>query len=389
MKIEQTAAPCSRTPPPVEANRICSGAIPVLNRRGQARGAVHGEYTSSFITSDTEGERDTLPRHCDLLDSSMQLDETPQFTSSKYQLEGRLGGGGMGVVYAARHLASGQLIALKSIRPAHIAVPEAVERFLLEAKVLSLIDCPGVVRLLDCEFNHDGIPYMTMELIHGRDLRAELNRRQGVGMGHEAGVDLVVEIARSLGRVHDLGILHRDIKPENIILRSRDSGPTRSQIIDFGVARLLSQSKIITKPSSIVGSLRYMAPEQLTNSHDVTAAADVWSLGVLVLELLAGGNVASNRDSGRYFAGGAFDFDPPPHLFDVWPDAPAPLASIVSRCLQTDPKERFQHATELSEALSSYASGIHRSVAPYSATRVRHRDLSVEPAHLRVKVTQT
>lgn len=104
MKIEQTAAPCSRTPPPVEANRICSGAIPVLNRRGQARGAVHGEYTSSFITSDTEGERDTLPRHCDLLDSSMQLDETPQFTSSKYQLEGRLGGGGMGVVYAARHL---------------------------------------------------------------------------------------------------------------------------------------------------------------------------------------------------------------------------------------------------------------------------------------------
>lgn len=339
---------------------LCSKYLRSGERELSSFGSISSLVGKGTIPSTANGQGDTLPSQPSTITSSPRVNEKHAFMSDKYTIEGTLGSGGMGVVYAARHRFTGQAVALKVIRPVYTKIPEAVDRFLREARVLALIDSPGVVRLLDCDFSEDGVPFMTMELLHGHDLRVELDHHDGAGLLPEDALNLVFEVSRTLAVVHDLGIVHRDIKPENIVLCTSESQLGRTKLIDFGVARLSLHSKPITRPSNVVGSLRYMSPEQLKNSHDVTPATDVWSLGVLLVELLGGASLFRGGGQAAQPIGLAVSVGQPPRLLDVCPTAPPALARIVDRCLQSNPANRYQDARGMSNDLFSYVCDLRR-----------------------------
>lgn len=323
--------------------------------------------TSMLVASQTTrvsagAKDDTLRSQPSPASGSTRATRPLAFVSDKYIIEEKIGSGGMGVVYAARHRFTGQRVALKAIRPAYAKITEAVDRFLREAQVLALIDCPGVVRLLDCDFSECGIPFMTMELLHGHDLRAELDQHPNGRLEPRDAVNLAFEVSHALAVVHDLGILHRDIKPENIMLCASKPGVRQPKLIDFGVARLLTHTPTITKPANVLGSLHYMAPEQLRNCHEITPAADVWSMGVLLIELLGGACPLVPSNTALCPAGTTLSGGQAVPFLDALPPAPPALAAIIERCLQLNPADRYQSAGEISHALRACALDLGASV---------------------------
>src|SRR5690606_4965049 len=198
-----------------------------------------------------------------------------------------LGVGGMGIVYRARHALMNCDIALKVVRPEYAQNPEVIERFFREARALSALTCPGIVRVLDCDVTADGCPFIAMELLEGQDLRSVLERHGRLAISKALGV--AYETARAMAHAHAAGIVHRDLKPENVFLDTRAGRrPAQVKVIDFGVVRNLSDLPSISVVGSALGSDYYMAPEQIEDSHDVDARADVGSLGVVLYECLTG-----------------------------------------------------------------------------------------------------
>jgi serine/threonine-protein kinase len=279
-----------------------------------------------------------------------------QVVGGKYRIERLLGKGGMGAVFAAHHELLQQSVALKVMLAEAADSDQAGVRFLNEARAAARIEGDHVARVLDVGLLPDGAPYIAMELLDGSDL-AHLIAARGPLPGPEA-VDYVLQALQALAQAHALGIVHRDLKPANLFLARRRDGSQVVKVLDFGISKAIDplsgmSPSTLTRSSSLLGSPLYMAPEQLRSAKKVDQRADVWAVGVILFELLAGRPPFDGQTLAEVFA--AILERQPAALRTFRPDLPAGLEAIVMRCLAREPSQRFANVGELASSLGEFA----------------------------------
>lgn len=267
-----------------------------------------------------------------------------------------LGAGGMCLVYEAEHIHLRQAVALKLLKPDLSKDPTAVARFAQEAQAAAKLRSPNVARVYDVDKLADGQPYITMELLVGHDLGTELQRRYSLPV--ELAVDYVRQAASGISEAHTLGIVHRDLKPENLFLTELGETTERRllKILDFGIAKNVHEgSRKLTAPDAVFGTVDYMSPEQIRSASKVDHRTDLWSLGVILFELLTG-RTPYTGDARSVIAQIVTEPVVPPSRYV--PTLPPALVAIVMRALAKDPGQRFQSAEELRHALEPFSDGI-------------------------------
>ena len=285
---------------------------------------------------------------------SEQVDPLAGETFGHYQLVERIGAGGMGEVYLAKDVVTGRKAALKLLPSRFTTDPERLRRFEQEAQAVVALNHPNIVTVYEVGEDR-GTHYIASELIAGETLRERLAR------GHipvEEALDLAIQVTGALVAAHEVGIVHRDIKPENIMLRP--DGYVK--VLDFGIAKLIEQAVPIaitdenvgsdmvlhTQLGSIVGTVRYMSPEQ-ARGEPVRHQSDIWSFGTVLYEMLAGCAPFAGESATEVIQA-ILTLEPPP-LTRADKEIPAELQEIVTRTLRKEPNERYSNAGELTEAL--------------------------------------
>lgn len=273
----------------------------------------------------------------------------------KYRLDEKIGAGGFGAVFRGTHLGLGHAIAVKVFKPvAGNDSAEALERFHREGVAISRLDHPNIVRVLDSGLSHDGIAYLVMELLTGRPLSHELPGRLSLLRT----IRLLIPVCRALAEAHRHGIIHRDIKPDNVFLH-RTSRGEMVKVVDFGIAKLVGAEAgdaHLTASGTIIGTPTYMAPERVAGKpHD--GKADVYSVGVMAYEMLAGRLPFPATESNPFAVLLAHLNDAPPPLDQLAPHLPADLTRLVAQTLSKDPAER-PAAADLATALTEIAQGL-------------------------------
>jgi serine/threonine-protein kinase len=284
-----------------------------------------------------------------------------QVIAGKYLLLRLLGQGGMGAVYEGRNEMTGKRCAVKLLLAPELAYNVAlVKRFFREARASSAIESDHVVEVYDSGTDPaTARPYMVMELLHGQDLHAVLDRLGPVEPLVAA--KLTLQAAVGLAKAHDAGVVHRDIKPANLFVTKRDSGDLIVKILDFGIAKVKMDnfhdtSGGLTRTGSMLGSPLYMSPEQCRGAARTDTRTDVWSLGVVLFELLSGSTPYAGHESlGDLIA--SIITEDLPLLQDRAPWAPPELAEIVHRALSRDISRRYQNAGQVRDALLAIVPG--------------------------------
>jgi serine/threonine protein kinase len=272
----------------------------------------------------------------------------------KYRVERVVGSGGMGVVVAARHEQLDQLVAIKFISENALGHTDAAQRFLQEARAAAKLKSEHVIRVLDVGMLESGAPYMIMEFLEGSDLEKVV--AQFGPMPPTYALRLFRQACAGLAEAHAAGIVHRDLKPQNLFLTHTPDGSPRLKVLDFGISKtpetVGSKARhALTGATAVLGSPLYMAPEQMQSSRDVDARADVWSLGVVLFELLTG---RCPFEADTYAAlCMKISTGAPNRLSDLRDDVPAEVAAIIERCLERDVTKRFANAAEVAEALDA------------------------------------
>lgn len=277
--------------------------------------------------------------------------------AGKYRVLSILGSGGMGVVVAARHEELEQLVALKLIRSELGGSGSMAARFLREARAAARIQSDHVARVFDMGALDDGRAFMVMEHLTGSDLAAIVRERGPLPAAEAAGYGL--EILEAVAHAHALGIIHRDLKPSNVFLARRSDGTRRIKVLDFGISKDTGAHTGSTPPGAlttgdaVLGSPAYMAPEQVKKSRDADVRSDIWSIGVILYELLAGEPPFQGETVMELLAA-ILECSPEP-LRQRRPEVPGELEGVVMRCLSRSPDQRFQDVASLAAALGPFA----------------------------------
>lgn len=257
-----------------------------------------------------------------------------------YRIARMIGSGGMGAVYDAVQLGIERHVAIKILHAKLLIRPDAVRRFLSEARAVNLVDHPSVVPISEASELEDGTVYLVMDFLRGESMMSRIRRLGGMLPAHEV-VRFARQVAAALAAAHAKGIVHRDLKPDNLMLVPDPEivGKLRVRILDFGIAKLLEQdaepaSKALTVENSVIGTPRYMAPEQCRGSTDIDEKADVYSLGVILYEALAGRPPFVGQTTTEVMA--MHMYQPPPPLADAGVTAPAVLLDLIMRMLNKD-----------------------------------------------------
>jgi serine/threonine-protein kinase len=283
----------------------------------------------------------------------------------KLRLERPLAQGGMGSIWIARHLALDTDVAVKFMG-AEIALSEAARtRFEREARASVLIKSPHVVQVFDYGIE-DTTPYIVMELLAGEDLATKLAREGRLSL--QAAYQILDPVCKALKRAHDLGLVHRDLKPGNIFLARHDSDDDEIvKILDFGIAKAskFDSSPAVTKSHSFLGSPLYMSAEQINRSKDVDLRSDLWSLGVILYEMLTGHVPFEREDFGALLI--AICSEPFPAPSSWAPELDPAVDRFFERALSRDLTVRFQNARELADAFAALV-GIRASALSQPAT---------------------
>jgi serine/threonine-protein kinase len=277
--------------------------------------------------------------------------------ASKYRVDEVLGCGGMAWVLRATHVQLNQKVALKFLRFATSG--EAVARFFHEGRAAARVSSDAVTRVLDVDTLPDGQPFLVMEYLDGRDLEKVVGDPGLLPIATAA--DFAIQACEGLAEVHAAGIVHRDLKPANLFLTRKRNGSIRMKLLDFGISKFAAGGPFIgnesplTSTQALMGSPVYMAPEQMRSSKNVDARADIWSLGVILYELLAGGRSPFQGETLPEVCMRVMRETPEP-LTSVRTDVPPGLLAVVGRCLEKDPARRFSSAAALAIALGPFAS---------------------------------
>jgi serine/threonine-protein kinase len=267
-----------------------------------------------------------------------------------HRIDGVLGRGGMGVVYQATDLRLSRVAALKLIAPALSADEDFRRRFQRESQLAASVRQQNVVTIFQAG-EADGLLFVTMELVHGTDLRGFLNQRGRLDLGTAASI--VSQTAAALDAAHAAGLVHRDVKPGNVLIASGD-GPLRVYLTDFGLTKRTSSQSGITKTGLFVGTIDYAAPEQI-KGWPVDARADVYALGCVLFELVAG--VPPFRRENEYATMYAHTSEPPPLLSSFAAGVPPALDVVVARALAKEPEGRHPSAGDFARAVSAALAG--------------------------------
>jgi serine/threonine protein kinase len=265
-------------------------------------------------------------------------------TISHYRIVERLGEGGMGVVYRAEDTKLKRAVALKFLPPELTRDPAAKERFIQEAQAASALDHPNICTIYEIDGAKDGQLFIAMACYEGETLKQKIERGP---LAVAEALEIALQVARGLGRAHDAGIIHRDIKPGNIMITERGD----VKIVDFGLAKLAGQVRL-TKMGATPGTAAYMSPEQ-AQGKDVDHRTDIWSLGVVLYEMLTGAlPFAGEHEAALLYA---IVHENPQPLSSLRPDIPAPILSFVSKALQKNPALRYQTTGEMIKDLQRLA----------------------------------
>src|SRR3984957_13676126 len=314
----------------------------------------------------------------------------------KYRVERLLGEGGMGAVAKATPLLRRAPVALKFMSGAVLSMPGAVERFVNEGVAASQIDSDHVVKVFDVGRLPNGSPYLVMEYLDGWDL-GQLLEREGPVLSVERAVHFTVQALRALQTAHAAGIVHRDMKPSNCFVIVKDGEPDFVKLVDFGISKVRTsedgQGAHLTRTNSALGTPLYMSPEQARSPRDVDHRTDLYSVGAILYEMLAG-RTPYTSDTGEFteILFKIFTTQPEPRA-RLRPDLPDGLAAVVHRALTREADGRFASAGDMAEALAPYAD--ERSNQVIARLRTGRRSQmpgpvhSVTPLHEGTRATQS
>jgi len=274
--------------------------------------------------------------------------------ADKYRIDSLLGEGGMGFVFEAQHLQLGHRVALKVLHSSGMADREVTERFLREGRALARLQGEHIARVSDVGTLPTGEPYLVMEFLEGRDLARELAARGPLPLAET--VDLLAQACEALAEAHVRGIVHRDLKPANLFLAHKLDGEPCVKVLDFGISKVASADDApeenITITSTLVGTPKYMSPEQIQDSRSVDLRTDIWGLGTILYELLTQQRPFAAPTLALVCVKVLHDEVPAPSTLRS--DLPPGLDAVVARCLKKDPAERWANVRELVEALAPF-----------------------------------
>lgn len=310
--------------------------------------------------------------------------------AGKYEVKRLIGKGGMGSVYEGVHRDIGKRVAIKLLETEHSRAEEIAARFRREGRAASRIESEHVVQVFDVGEDPTHGLYMVMEFLVGEDLAARLEREKLLDV--PVAVDIAWQTARGLAKAHAAGVIHRDLKPGNIFLGQRDDGSTVVKLVDFGISKLVvdevtgapssvngeeppKSSQPITRHGSAVGTPQYMSPEQ-AQGHAIDQRADIWALGAVLYEMLAGRpayDLLDNYEQTIF----AIVLRKPPPLAEVAPWVPGPVVAILDKALDHDLAQRMPDCSTFARMLSEVARmpdlGARPSAAPHAPLALTRR----------------
>jgi len=291
----------------------------------------------------------------------------------KYEILAKLGAGGMGAVYKARHLHFHEICALKVVKSHLLEEPEFLQRFRSEAQVMRRLNHPNAVQVRDFDETEDGRPFMVMEFIEGRSLDEVMTLEAPLDPARAARI--AAQVCSALGAAHQLGIIHRDIKPSNVLLIASEEGE-QAKVLDFGIAKVKEASSTLHKASLtgtgfVVGTPEYMSPEQAMGMRgdSLDGRTDLYSLGIVLYEMLTGRLPFAGNTPVMMLV--AHVQTQPPSPLTLRADLPPELARLVMRALEKNPDHRFSDADAMREELEAIAQELEPARTPTTATGQR------------------
>jgi eukaryotic-like serine/threonine-protein kinase len=299
----------------------------------------------------------------------------------KYHLEARLGIGGMGTVYRARHVLIDRPVAIKVLNQRFVEDEAARTRFRREARAAGRLQHTNAVTVTDFGESHDGYVYIVMELLEGRTLRDVLAKEAPLDAARS--VSLMMQISAAVAAAHEAGIIHRDLKPANIFIVQRAEVPAVVKVLDFGIAKLAAESleedepMTLTAVGAMIGTPRYMSPEQCDGA-ELTPAADVYSLGVILYEMLTGAVPFSGSTPLAIAMKHTAEVPRGPR--EIVSSIPPALEQLVLHTLEKRPEDRPANAAEFRKELLATAErlGLEHAAVTSSPNLKALRDVGTE-----------
>jgi serine/threonine protein kinase len=270
--------------------------------------------------------------------------------AGKYRVEERLSVGGMGTVYRGTHVLMDKKVAIKVLRPSLAADETIVARFSREARAASRISHPHALSVTDFGEAEAGVVFLVMEFLDGRTLKEVI--RQDGPFPLQRAVEIMRQVGAALDAAHAEGVIHRDLKSDNIMLL-KSTGADYAKVLDFGIAKIQQpvggQDPELTSPDLIIGTPQYMSPEQCSQVGDLDARSDVYSLGVMLYEMLVGRVPFTGASSTAIMM--KHLQEPPPSVLDDRKDLPAGVGTVIAKALAKRAEDRYQTAGALVEDL--------------------------------------
>lgn len=303
---------------------------------------------------------DFTPLQADMTLADVPLDPLiGRVFDGKYRLDERLGGGGMGTVYRATHLLIDRPVAVKVLSQRFVGDETAQQRFRREARAAGRVHHPNAVTVTDFGAS-DRYLYIVMELLQGQTLRDLLVREGPLDAARSASI--MLQTSAAVAAAHEGGLIHRDLKPANIFVEQRANFPAVIKVLDFGLAKFAVEEQAdddyqtLTQVGTLIGTPRYMSPEQCSGTGKLTPASDVYSLGIILYEMLSGA-VPFTAETPLAIALRHVSEAPQP-LREIVPSVPEKLEAIVARALAKNPTERFADANEFRRELHAAANDL-------------------------------
>jgi hypothetical protein len=338
-----------------DGHLLAAWSVATLRGRGQSPAAPAGGAVGGGASPQSEPRDDPSPTDLTV----------GRLLSDRYQLVQQIGVGGFGVVFRARDRRLGKRVAVKVLSPQLARSPAATARFRQEAFAASLVGHAGIVNVTDFDCDEDGTRFLVMEYLDGYDLASVIEREGAIEPARA--LEIVGQVAEAIGAAHEKGIIHRDLKPANIFLVPRPGLPDQVKVLDFGISKMLAHTgkpDSLTGAGQILGTPHYLSPEQARGDAVLDGRTDMYSLGVILYELLCGDTPFQSSSYLGMITQHLVEVPRPPSERRGDGRIPPALDALVLRALEKDPRRRFQSMRALGAALAEVAGNLGEDPRP-------------------------